>query len=352
MKHVSTRSDRSCHEHASKNVDCPTNAMRRDTPREATPPPVGGLPLLSPSQWGGVARAALITDEALLERQAMDEEAFVEHFLELVGNFPTREWTTELFERGLRYPWYRPERSYALRDGAAQLLHELGPQERGAALERHVFPGSDRVALLAIGSNAAPRNLSLKLAHHEQPEDREVLVLVGEIREVDVVAAAGVTVYGAMPATLAASPGTAVRAAVLLVTPTQLTTLTWGELTYRLGRLDGAPFVVEEGVEGLELEAPLAFVNRFGAFTPDGVPAGLGALPARDRRWPAWTQRELLDRVAAMVLGPHGGGAQELTRQIFAGPAATARRALPIVHSRREHFDFPGWTPIAADGTL
>ncbi|MDQ3741436.1 MAG: hypothetical protein M3389_10900, partial [Actinomycetota bacterium] len=239
--------------------------------------------------------AAGITDPALLERLRMPDEVFAEHFRGLVANFPAREWSQEAFERGLRYPWYRPARSYLLRDGEHRLLHELAPEERAAVVERHVGEGSGRAPLLAFGSNAAPRNLAIKLAHHEDAADREVLVLAGELHELDVVAAASVAIYGAMPATLAASPGTAVRAAVLLVTAKQLTTLTWGEIPYRLGRLDGAPFTVEGGFEGLRLDAPLAYVSRWGAFAPDGEAVALAAVPATGRRLAAATQRELID---------------------------------------------------------
>jgi hypothetical protein len=299
-----------------------------------------------------VVAPVAITDPALLERLALPDEVFVDHLLELIANFPAREWTPEQFERGLRYPWYRPERSYLLREGEPHLLHELDPGERARTLERHAGAGSGRVSLLAFGSNAAARNLAIKLAHHTEPEDREVLVLAGALHELDVVACAAVAVYGAMPATLAPSPGTGVRAALLRVTATQLTTLAWGEMPYRLGRLRGAPFVVEDGVEGLELDAPLAFISRWGAFAPDGVPLALAAVPATGRRFPAATQRELVDRAADIVLGPEGGGAEALTRRVFADTSATARRTLPALRPYAQPFAFPGWTPMASDGTF
>lgn len=64
-----------------------------------------------------------ITDPELLERQTLPDEHFVDYFLKLIATFPAREWNEEAFERGLRYPWRRPERSYLLRDGATVLLH-------------------------------------------------------------------------------------------------------------------------------------------------------------------------------------------------------------------------------------
>ena len=135
-------------------------------------------------------------------------------------------------------------------------------------------------------------------------------------------------------------------AAVLLVNATPLTTLTWGEMPYRLGRLTGTPFTVEDGIEGLVLESPLVFVSRWGAFAPDGEPAALAAIPARDRRYRAWTQRELLDRVAEMILGPDSGGAEALTRLVDSGIAEAARRGLPVLAAHAQPFDHADWTPV------
>src|SRR5215210_8768807 len=123
-----------------------------------------------------MASEAAITDSQLLERLMLSDEAFVDYFLELVSHFPAREWTRRSFEHGLRYPWTRPDRSYLLRDGETDLLHELGEAERAAVLERHLEPAAERVALLAFGANVAPKNLAVKLAHHAEIADREVLV--------------------------------------------------------------------------------------------------------------------------------------------------------------------------------
>lgn len=293
-----------------------------------------------------------ITEPDLLARQRLGDEEFAEHFLELVAHFPARESTRASFEHGLRYPWSRPGRSYLLRDGGTVLLHALDPVRTRQVLAEHGGPEAGRVPLLAIGSNAAPKNLALKLAHHPEPADREVLVLTGEVRDLDVVASAAVTAYGAMPATLAASPGTSVRVALLFVNATQLATLTWGEMPYRLGRLRGAPVAIEDGVEGLEVDSPLAFVSRWGAFAPDGVPAPLAALEARDRRWRPWTQRELLDRAAEIVLGAEAGGGEALVRALRADVAGLAARALPAIAPYAQPFAFPAWAPIGADGTI
>jgi hypothetical protein len=147
-----------------------------------------------------MAAPVAITDSQLLERLTLPDESFVDYFLELASRFPARAWTRRSFDHGLRYPWTRPERSYLLRDGETDLLRDLDEAERAAILARHLGPAAQRVALLAFGANVAPKNLALKLAHHEEVEDREVLVLAGELHDLDVVACAAVAVYGAMPA--------------------------------------------------------------------------------------------------------------------------------------------------------
>ena len=104
-----------------------------------------------------------------------------------------------------------------------------------------------------------------------------MLALTGRLREFDVGVAAQPTMYGSLPATLFPSPGTAVSATILWVTPAQFTQLTWSEFTYRLGRLR-TRFEVEE--TGAGFDQVLVFVSRFGAFCPDGEPVALAAMPA------------------------------------------------------------------------
>lgn len=271
-----------------------------------------------------------ILDATLIERLTLDDDAFLEFFLDMASNIAPREWTPEAFARGLRYPWRRPQASYRLRNGIAEPIGATVPPT-----------GAGRVPLLAFGSNSAPRNLALKLAHLERAEDREVLVLTGWLHDLDVVAAASVTLYGAMPATLASSPGTRVRTAVLLVNATQLTTLTWGEMPYRLGRLPDTSFVADEDVA---LGAPLAYVSRWGAFAPQGEPAPLAAISAERRCWRAWQQRDLLDRAATMTFAH--GDAEMLSRAIFADYASVSSRVLRGLRDHAQSLALAGWEPL------
>ena len=290
-----------------------------------------------------------LTSPELCERLRMTADAFLEYFRGLLGNFPPREVTPELLDRGRRYPWYRPTESYLLRDGEISLLADLDPGEREAVAERHTGTASGRTTLLAYGANGAPKSLALKVAHLEDPADREVLVLTGEVEGIDVVASASVTVYGAMPATIAASPGTAVRVAMLRLTATQLETIVLGEMPYRVGRLDAVEFSVDAGVPDVDLGSPLVLVSRWGTFAPDDEPTALAAVPARDRRFRAWEQKELLDRAAELVFGDEGVDGEALVTRYLAGPTELFEQGLAALRAVAQPFDHPGWTPIPPD---
>src|SRR4051794_11383747 len=241
---------------------------------------------------------------------------------------PTRDCDAAVVERALGYPWWRPAHSYVLTDGSVQLLKDTAAAEREELLEHFVADHGDRsrIRVLAIGSNAAPETLTLKFAHFPDVEDRTVLVLAGELTDFDVGVAAQPTLYGSMPATLFPSPGTAVRAAVLLVTPTQFTQLAWSELTYRLGWLETS-FVADE--PEFSLRGSLVFISRFGAFCVDGAPVALDAIPATGRSSPSLTQEELLDAAAELSLGA-GVRASELVRAIFEDAAEAFRLTAPL----------------------
>jgi len=231
-----------------------------------------------------------ITEPELLERMAFDDEQFRAFIMSFAAALGPREFTPELFQHGLAYPWQRPRSSFVLRDGEVQLLDDLDAEARAATVARFV---ADRHPIVAIGANAAPERLALKFAHFEDVADRTALVLAGDLHGLDVGPVATATAYGAMPATLFASPGTAVRAAVVWVTVAQATQLTWSELSYRLARLESAHFVADR--EDADVDGLFAYVSRLGSFCVDGKPVALAAVPraaarrTRTRRSSCWT---------------------------------------------------------------
>lgn len=265
----------------------------------------------------------------LRERLLLAPDAFRARMLEWAGAMPARPCGPEQLAFALGYPWPRPASSYVLRDG------EVHEPDLGLAAGRH--------PVLAFGSNAGPAALERKFAHFEDRRDREILVLAGTLHDFDVGPAASVaTLYGAMPATLFASPGTRVRVAVLFATDAQLIQLTWSELSYAFGRLEARLDV------GLELRRVLAYVSRWGTFCPDGgEPLALAAVSAENRSAPARTQRQLLDLVAVLALGD-GATAQDVVAGIYAGGGAVFARIVERILPLGRPFSATGWTPYHA----
>jgi hypothetical protein len=284
-----------------------------------------------------------IADPELIERLALDEEEFREYVFAFIAQVPRRACDAKAFARACAYPWERPAGSYVLTDRAVDLLAEHDGPEREQIIERFSASGAGRVPLVAIGSNAAPGALKRKFAHFPDVADRTVLVVTGRLHEFDVGFAAQFALYGAMPATIFPSPGTAVTTALLWVTPAQFTQLTWSELSYRLGRLC-TRFTVDDADE--HFDEVLVFVSRWGAFCVDGAPAALAAIPAERRTATALTQQQALDRAAALALGD-GAEAETLVHAIFDDFAALTAKAVPTLHRAAQPFASERWTPFA-----
>ena len=288
------------------------------------------------SDWPPIAEAEL------LERLAMDDEEFAKFGETLIARVPPRDYDETLLARALGYPWARPEGSYRLTTAGVEPLADLMEAERESVIHGYTHAESDRLPVLAIGSNGAPEALERKFAHFEDAEDRAVLALTGRLHDFDVGAAAQPAMYGAMPATLFPSPGTAVRATVLWVTPAQFTQLTWSELSYRLGKLRTRFDVDETATSFDEL---LVFVSRFGTFCLEGQLVALAAVPASGRTAIALSQEELLDAAAVLTIGP-GAKAEQLVQAIFEDMARIGPRFATTVNRAALPFASERWTPF------
>jgi hypothetical protein len=290
-----------------------------------------------------------IAEPELLQRLALDDEGFRAYIGAFIAQVPRRTCDATAFAWACAYPWARPAGSYLLgEDGHATPLSELTRREREHAIERFSSGGRDevgRVPLLAIGSNAAPEALQRKFAHFEDAGDRTVLAVSGRLHEFDVGFSAHPALYGAMPATIFPSPGTAVSTTLLWVTPAQFTQLTWSELSYRLGRLR-TRFEVDHADE--RFDEVLVFVSHWGAFCPDGEPVALAAVPADGRTATALTQEQALDRAAALTLG-EGADAETLVRAVFDDFAALAPKLAATLHRASQPFVSERWTPFAGE---
>ncbi len=289
-----------------------------------------------------------IEDAKLRARLALSDEEFGAFISKMAATVPPREFSDEIYERALAYPWTRPASSYLLSGERVQPVHDMPAAARDALLGAHgpfAPEGRERrFPLLAFGSNGAPETLAGKFGELQDGQ-RELLVLAGDLHDFDVGASPLPTWYGALPATIFPSPGTAVRAAVLWVTAAQLTMLAWSELSYSLGRLDGVRF--QPDVAGASpINSVLGFVSRFGAVCVGGAVVAMDAVPARGRTARALTQERLLDHVAASVLGGAATARDLVIRGMEDFGATGAAIAAEMLDSARV-FDSERWTRFA-----
>ena len=287
----------------------------------------------------------LIGEAELLARLAMSDEDFIALISGWTRGLGRRAFTEEIYARALGYPWPRPARSYLLDGDVVAPLDELDAAARTRVATELAGAAGGRHPLLAFGSNGSPETLALKFAHLREPE-RRLAVIAGDLHDFDVGAAAGPTLYGSLPATIFPSTGTAVRTSVLWVTTVQLVALTWTELSYRLGRLDGVRFSADEP-GAPPVDHVYAFVSRWGAHCVDGDAVALQAIPATGRAGPALTQEQLLDQIAATAFGP-SARARDLVQRVMDDFSAAAATILPILRATARPFACERWTPYPA----
>lgn len=283
-----------------------------------------------------------ITDQELRARLTLSDAAFRALVETMAGAIGPRAPTEAIFERALGYPWARPAQSFVLTGDHAQELATLDESERAAVLAEF---GPDarrpRYPLLAFGSNGAPATLTLKFGHLAD-EQRRVLVVAGDLHDFDVGAAAAPTHYGAFPATIFPSPGTAVRASVLWVTQVQFAALCWTEISYTLGRLDGVRFSPDDGAP---IDRLLAFASRWGALCVDGAPIAMAAVPATGRTRAPYTQEQVLDLAAGVALGGDAR-ARELVSALMEDFGLAVTTIVPLLAATAQSLACDSWTPF------
>jgi hypothetical protein len=187
----------------------------------------------------------------------------------------------ERLRRALAYPYAIPDRSFV----------QVG--ERTLELPVNGFDLNARRPLLAYGSNAAPEALARKLA--AEP-DTPLPLIRAELRDFDAVYSAHLSPYGAIPATLHRSPGTALALFVAYPTESQRRLLAATEPNYEEQRLQGIACELDSGDC---LAAADAFLSRHGPLIVDGSELALSAIGARRRTLASMSQPQALELVRA-----------------------------------------------------
>ena len=273
-----------------------------------------------------------ISDPDVRNWMALTDDEWLPALMARVSKFEKPLFTEAAYQFGLAYPWDRPAGSYLLRDGEVRPIGDVDLKAFTA----------DRHPLVTFGANGAPHRLIERFGGFPERADREVLVLTGHLHDFDVGANIVPVPYGAVPAILFASPGTAVRAAVLWLTPLQVETLVFAELGYRLGRLDHAQFEIDD--VDVTIDVVFAFIGRTGALRLDGEPVALAAVQARDRGSRAMTQEELLHALGVLAFGP-GTTANDIARRCFEDHDSVVRALLPLTAPTALQLSAERWTP-------
>lgn len=264
-----------------------------------------------------------------------------------------------LAARAARYPFAQPGGSYVFtRRGALPLVDAAAPWgedalvRRGdatvpwAALCRELgAPDAPRTAVLGYGSNPAPGTLARKL--RDAPAGGvAVPVLELAVEGLDAVWSAHVHA-GYVPATIAPSPGTTLRAWALLLTPPELEVVNASESlgrNYALGRLGG---VRARFADGTPCDDLLSYVSLHGAYAPDGTPVAVAPVVADGRALPALDEPGVLRRA-------HRAAAPTVAFDAFARAIASDPDAAASCTARMREgarpFAWDGWVPLDPPG--
>lgn len=187
-------------------------------------------------------------------------------------------------ERALTYPYAAPVQSYLFAEGRAQPY-----QPPSAMTER-------RVPIIGYGSNRSPEQLARKYPETGQQIPVETAWLDG----FDGVYSARIGGYAAIPATVAPCPGCCLPVVLTWLSSDQLPAMHASEgigVAYDFGVLE----VPVRGEHSGLLPRALIYVNRTGAYAPEGEPVALAEIESEGRCWQSAGQHEIQSSLAAFL---------------------------------------------------
>ncbi|MDG4718432.1 hypothetical protein [Thalassospira aquimaris] len=188
--------------------------------------------------------------------------------------------------RAFLYPYDAPDQDFLFSAGQ---IKSLGTDE---VLSQTI----GRVPVLAVGSNRAPVQLTRKFSHQNISDT--IPVTLGWMMHHDIVYSTHISGYGAVPATLAPSPGTRVRIAV--------TWLDAGQLAH-MHVTESVPVQYQYvGLHGRDIELDCGHVvDNVGLYqSSSGYLFGrentfaLSAIRAENRRYQALSQWDIMAHIA------------------------------------------------------
>ncbi len=198
-----------------------------------------------------------------------------------------------MLHRATNYPYDRPDQSYVYDDGEITAF-DVWPGEIAAG----------RTPVLAFGSNAAPEQLRRKFG---DLAGTVIPVIQADLTNFDVVYSAHLTAYGAVPATLAPSPGTTLHTWITWLDEGQLERMhrsemgtSWGaQVNYAYGALSSIQLRQSHDLGVLEQVG--VYLSNHGALRLDDRPVAFDIVPATGREFSSKSMGEILDQVRAQL---------------------------------------------------
>lgn len=170
--------------------------------------------------------------------------------------------------RARDYPYHLPDRSYVWHGERDDPLH-IDP------FDPELTDG--RTPVLAVGSNQSPIQLARK---YGVGSDHVVPVERGRLRDFDIVYAAHISSYGAVPSMLQCAPGVDVTLFVTWLNDEQLDIMHATEGNYHFAEIENVSLRFDGDRERSTI---YLYVARLGHYVHDGAPVSLEAVPADGR---------------------------------------------------------------------
>lgn len=183
--------------------------------------------------------------------------------------------------RARGYPYPYPGHSFIWRAGA---IEPFDPEEKAG-----------RTPVLAVGSNRAPIRLDQKFLGNT---DASVPVQHAHLRDFDIVYAAHLTRYGAVPAMLQRAPGTTVELAVTWLDGEQLEIMHATEGGYHYAAIEDVDLTYDDGVTA---DSVHLYVGREGHLVHQENPVALLEINGEGRPNVARDTAQVLEIVHARV---------------------------------------------------
>lgn len=192
------------------------------------------------------------------------------------------------------YPYPAPDGDFFMRDGLPHLAKEMITADhlRG------------RLPVLSVGSNRAPLQLRRKFG-----TDAFIPVTACILKDCDIVFAAALSYYGAVPATACPSPGTMVRLNIAWLDPAQLRHMhdtealgiAYDFICLDQGQVDHGP---RADADDAVFAAPIyGYQSRAGLVQGQYGPVAHADIPATGRRFEEMNEASMLEDVMKRTCG-------------------------------------------------